>query len=454
MSGEGDGMAHWLRSSAADAPTPAVEGAGAPSSGASGPSGQVDLLGDVLASGLITSVYQPVVDLVHGEVVGYEALARGPAGSALESPAALFQTATAAGRLVDLDRACRIAALRGALEAGLTMRQTLFVNVEPAFLGREVPAELEELERQAEQRLRLVFEFSERGLVDHPAALLAMVQQARERSWGLAMDDVGVHPASSSLLPLVRPDVIKINHGVLAGDEGVVARGRVLHAAAAAAETTGSSLLVQGIESEEDVLEARGLGIVLGQGYHLGRPGPLPHGAPPPRAAVPLLRAVPAPQVASPFDLVARASLKVRRATPDALAAISRDLEELARSTHIDPVVLAVFQHADNFTRSIAWRYRELAEVAALVGVLGVGMEAEPTGGVRGVALDPRDPLAGEWAVVVVSPHVNAALLAREVVEGAPDTGRRFDYVITHDPGLVVDAAEVLLRRVRSDGDA
>ena len=47
-----------------------------------------------------------------GQVAAYEALARGPVGSPLESPAALFATARVAGRLTELEWACRAAAPR------------------------------------------------------------------------------------------------------------------------------------------------------------------------------------------------------------------------------------------------------------------------------------------------------------------------------------------------------
>ena len=61
----------------------------------------------MLAAGAVRSVYQPIVDLATGEHVAVEALARGPAGSALERPDALFARARAAGRLAELDHACR-----------------------------------------------------------------------------------------------------------------------------------------------------------------------------------------------------------------------------------------------------------------------------------------------------------------------------------------------------------
>ena len=68
------------------------------------------LLDTVLEAG-VQSLFQPIVSLTDGAVVGYEALTRGPANTALESPAALFAAARAARRLHDLTWVCRGAAL-------------------------------------------------------------------------------------------------------------------------------------------------------------------------------------------------------------------------------------------------------------------------------------------------------------------------------------------------------
>ena len=90
-------------------------------------------LTDALRPGAIRSVFQPIVDLDTGQVVAYEALARGPQGP-LERPDLLFAAARAAGRLADLDAACRTAAFRGAVDLGLLAPLTVFVNVEPEVL--------------------------------------------------------------------------------------------------------------------------------------------------------------------------------------------------------------------------------------------------------------------------------------------------------------------------------
>jgi hypothetical protein len=63
----------------------------------------------VLDERALQPVFQPLIDLENRRVLGYEALARGPMGSALESPAALFGAAYRAGRVAELDWACRAA---------------------------------------------------------------------------------------------------------------------------------------------------------------------------------------------------------------------------------------------------------------------------------------------------------------------------------------------------------
>lgn len=89
-------------------------------------------LRSLLAGERLRSVYQPVIDLETGQPVAYESLVRGPSGSRLESPAALFREAEREGLLSPLDLAAREAAVRGALAAGLPDDLALFINVEPS----------------------------------------------------------------------------------------------------------------------------------------------------------------------------------------------------------------------------------------------------------------------------------------------------------------------------------
>ncbi|MGN6575056.1 MAG: PAS domain-containing protein, partial [Nocardioides sp.] len=62
--------------------------------------------------------------------------------------------------------------------------------------------------------------------------------------------------------------------------------------------------------------------------------------------------------------------------------------------------------------------------------------------------LAPDDPVHGEWDLVVVSPHFSAALLARDLGDSGPDIERSFEYALTYQRDVVVEAAHGLLSRV------
>lgn len=410
-------------------------------------------LEQLLVPGVLQSAYQPLVDLASGAVVGYEALARGPEGSPLDSPDRMFAAARAAGLLDELDWACRAAAVDGALAAGLDRPGApwLFVNVEPAAASSAAPHHLADLIQRA-WGLRIVMEVTERALTARPAELLAVCARVRRYGWGVAVDDVGVDHALA-VMPLLRPEVVKLDLGVVQG-RPTPELAAVVHTVAAEVERTGAVLLAEGIESAAHADIARSMTAQLGQGWHLGRPGPLPRWDP--AARTPLrLRPGWGPgtsgleAVSSPFELAA-ARQPVQILPQRALAAMSVRLEQQATLLGTGVVVASAFQDVRHVTPAVAARYAALAGHGALVAVLGQGCAAAPVPGaaVRGGPLAPDDVLARQWVVAVIGPHFAGALIGREVDDGGHDAARRFESVLTYDRDLVLQVTRSLLRRV------
>src|SRR5262245_58925633 len=91
------------------------------------------LIPQVLRERAIFPLYQPITDLATRTVVGVEALARGPAGSPVEYPDALFAAATRAGLMPVLDKLCFTRALEEARDAR-EVPPLVFINAEPAGL--------------------------------------------------------------------------------------------------------------------------------------------------------------------------------------------------------------------------------------------------------------------------------------------------------------------------------
>ena len=403
-------------------------------------------LGRILDEGLVRSVYQPITDLDSGALVGYEALARGPAGSDLERPDRLFAAAHATGRTLELEWACRAAALNGALAGGLQYPLSLFVNVEPSSVEATIPAELVRLIELAGSRFGIVIELTERGLTTRPGEVLGSLRGLRALGCAIALDDVGADPRSLALMPFVRPEVIKLDMR-LVQSRMTPALADVVSAVGAEAERDAVRVLAEGIETPAQADVARALGATLGQGWLLGRPAPLGHDPREHQGARLRVRDPLPPTPRTPYEIVS-AQQRPRSGDERLLFAISRQLEARIEGSVDAAVVLVTFQDVRFVTAATAARYERLARRAAFVGALGVGLSSEPMPGVRGATLEVGEALAGEWSVIVLDPHFAAAFTARDLGDIGPDWERRFDFCITYDRALVTEAARALMERI------
>jgi EAL domain-containing protein (putative c-di-GMP-specific phosphodiesterase class I) len=395
--------------------------------------------------GALRAVFQPIVDLDSSAVVGYEALARGPVGSALERPVDLFAAARAAGCLGELDSACREESFRAAVASGLLAPLTLFVNVEPEVLDGAPLDELVEIASSAPRELRVVFEVTERAIAARPAELLRTVERIRARGWAVALDDVGADPKSLAFMSLLRPEVVKLDLRLIQErpNQQIAA---IMHAVNAYTEESGALLLAEGIETPAHADAARALGARFAQGWLFGRPGEEPSTLPIGDANLPRVQ-VELSSDRSPFACLAPGT-PLRRAGKRLLIELSKKLEQEAMTHGETAIVTAAFQESRHFTALTAMRYERLAEQTAFVCALGEGLSLEPSPGVRGAQLAHDDVVVGEWDVIVLAPHFAAALLARDLGDSGPDLERRFEYALTYRRDSVVRAACALLSRV------
>lgn len=396
-------------------------------------------LGDILRQELIRPVFQPIVDLETGALFGFEALARAPEGSALEFPARLFETARAAGRVAELDAACQRAAVADGKAFGVEPPLTLFVNAEPDAGGFDALPPLG-------RGVRGVIELTERTLTSRLTELLPAVQRARAEGWGVALDDVGADTRSLALMPLLRPDVIKLDLRLVQA-QPTPEIAAIAGAVGAQAERSGATVIAEGIETEDQAQYARALGATLGQGFLFGRPSrDRPEASVSPIPLPIFTASLPHPW-RTPFEM-ASARRPVRSGTMPLLASITTELERQAAGGHQTSLLISTFPEGNGALTRIETLYDELAETLAFVGALAVGLVPKPGPGVRGVSIGDDDPLRGTWNVVVIGAHFASMLAAREKGPAAAGEVQPFDFVVTYDRDLIIECAQALMLRI------
>lgn len=228
----------------------------------------------VIEDQALTPVYQPIVDLASGRVIGYEGLVRVPRESTFPHTGALFDAAEIAGRVHDLDRAALDVVLRGA--HSLDDSVSLSVNISPRTLESaefSAAAFLAILRRHGMAPGRVVLELTEREAIRDAARLSLALIGVQSAGVRVAADDVGAGNAGLRLLSQFRFDVVKIDLSLVqrAGDDQTHS---VLRSIVEMADRLGATTIAEGVETSAQLRTARRLGITAGQGYLLGRPGP------------------------------------------------------------------------------------------------------------------------------------------------------------------------------------
>jgi EAL domain-containing protein (putative c-di-GMP-specific phosphodiesterase class I) len=211
-------------------------------------------------------VVQPIRRLVTSEVVGFEALSR--FGTDSMTTAEWFEDAHGCGLGAELE----IAALRGAVEHAWPLvagrgDAYLAINVSPSTLGHpeairllgELPAE------------RVVVELTEHELItdSHHLGALGRIRSAGIR---IAVDDVGAGFAGLQRLLTLRPEIIKLDRGIVGTIETDPSRRALTRALAGFADELGIALVAEGIERWSQSMSLCELGVSLGQGFLLGPP--------------------------------------------------------------------------------------------------------------------------------------------------------------------------------------
>jgi PAS domain S-box-containing protein len=208
------------------------------------------------------SVFQPVIDLASGVVVGFEALTRFSDGC---RPDVTFATALECGLGIELEAVTLEAALNEARL--LPPKAWLSLNVSPALLC-DVETLRSVLGKQPRSIVLEVTEHEAIGAYEPLHEALGRLGPGVR----LAVDDAGAGIANFSHLVELRPDFVKIDASLVRGVDTDLSRRALVVGFVHFAAAAGCLVIAEGIETEAERATVAELGVRLGQGFLLARP--------------------------------------------------------------------------------------------------------------------------------------------------------------------------------------
>lgn len=257
---------------------------GLPQDATEGAVAEVDLLDDFLATGAIRSVLQPIVNVAAGTgstdapfiAHAWESLARAPATTPLRNPEILFAYASRKERLFETDLICIKAALREATKLRLQGRSRLFINTQPRSMTNPsfAPVITDLVAEAGFKNHEIVFELTEQQTIVNPQAFAKTLGKLRDQGFQIALDDYGVGFANLRLVQDLRPEYLKLSGYFCRDVHKDPFKQLIVKATGDMCRALGIPVILESVETADELEVVRSLQIDYGQGYFFARPAP------------------------------------------------------------------------------------------------------------------------------------------------------------------------------------
>lgn len=221
----------------------------------------------------IAMAFQPIVDVETGRPFAFEALVRGANGN---SAGEVLASVTPEDRYA-FDQQCRVAAIRGAVQAGILDTEALLsINFLPNAVYSPLACIQLTLKTARETGFptnRLMFEFTENEHMVDTDHVKNIIDTYARMGFLTAIDDFGAGHAGLGLLAKFQTDFIKLDMELVRGIDASMPRRMIVEGVVRMAQSMGIRVVAEGIETVEEYQTLAGIGIRYIQGYLLARPG-------------------------------------------------------------------------------------------------------------------------------------------------------------------------------------
>ena len=209
----------------------------------------------ILENCLITTVFQPIISLRDGAVLGYEALSRGPKQTEFECPTQLLDAAQKFEALFKVEYLFRYKTLETV--ARIEMPKTLFMNINPNIIHQKEFAEgftKQYLQQFSIDASRIVFEITEQQTRGSRDDFIKAVLHYKSQGYHIAIDDAGAGYAGLTLISDLHPHYIKLDMELIRNIDRDHIKQALVKSMCEFASLTQTSLIAEGIETEQELI--------------------------------------------------------------------------------------------------------------------------------------------------------------------------------------------------------
>ena len=230
---------------------------------------------DILKKQRIRPVFQPIVSLMDGNVIGYEALSRIIDPKEIGSSEELFTLAGIYGKVWELEQLCRIRILEKYHSFGGKDNKKLFINVNPMVIHDKnfhAGFTKETLSKYDINLSDVVYEVTERNAIDDVKGFKDTIRHYKNQGYTIAVDDAGSCYSGLNLICDIAPHFLKLDLTLIRGIHEDSVKKAMVKSLVEFTNLTESQLIAEGIETVEELETLLKLGVHNGQGYFLCRP--------------------------------------------------------------------------------------------------------------------------------------------------------------------------------------
>jgi EAL domain-containing protein (putative c-di-GMP-specific phosphodiesterase class I) len=154
----------------------------------------------------------------------------------------------------------------------------IFINVLPSSMydpDFQSAGSVERLEQLGLSPNQVVFELTEKYAIENYTLFGEAVHNFKEMGFSIAVDDIGAGHSGLEKIAHLQPRYLKFDMELVREIDTSYVRREMVKALKILADKMESTIIAEGIERQEELETLLDLGIEFGQGYLLGRPGPL-----------------------------------------------------------------------------------------------------------------------------------------------------------------------------------